>query len=303
MKWCVPGTLLLFAGLALAQDQPTFPWDRVVGVDPSTLTDEVRLQVAQLAERIPNYHGCRGSVAECIAQDPPDPTAQRLAGFVARQVMTGMPAFAIQSAVAERRRSAHPRQLAEIDLEGASCIGAETPLVTVVEFADFECPFCKISSPMLERIATARSDRVRFCFKYFPIRSHPRGIPSCVASLAAAQQDRFWAMHDCLYESAPDLSDAAMERCATQVGLDLELYRQGIAGEALLEEVMADKMEGQLLGVDRTPTIFVNGKMYFGELSEVELGDRVDEELDLVLGHLPVVEQGDRVDEELGLAQ
>ena len=280
------GITLVFAATALlitsvlAQDDP-FPWDQVVGVDVASLDDDTKAAVEELTAEIPNYHGCRGSVAFCISKDEPDPTARRLAGFLARRVAAGETREQIEERIVNRRRSAHPRVTAEIDTIDAPCIGTDTPLVTIVEFADFECPYCRIASPALEQLVRARSEEVRYCFKHFPIRTHERGVPSSIAALAAHRQQRFWEMHDALYASAPQLEDGDLDRCAQQVGLDLERYQRDIADEALLEEAMADKFEGQELGVDRTPTIFINGKQYFGELSEVELVDRIDEELDL----------------------
>jgi predicted DsbA family dithiol-disulfide isomerase len=276
-------TTFFLPGTARAQSGE-FPWDRVVGIDSPMVDPAGRARVEALAASTPNYHGCRGTVAECIAQDPPDTTARRLAGFLARRVMAGDSDAEIAALLRERYRSVHPRMLAEIDLAEAPCFGADadSALVTVVEFADFECPYCRMAAPILHDIIEERADRVRLCFKNFPIRSHPRGLPSCVAGLAAHRQGRFWAMHDALYAVAPDLSDEALERAARTAELDLDAFREAMTSEALVEEVMADKYEGLEIGVDRTPTLFVNGKHYIGLLSEAELADRIDEELDLV---------------------
>jgi predicted DsbA family dithiol-disulfide isomerase len=86
-------------------------------------------------------------------------------------------------------------------------------------------------------------------------------------------------MHRALFAAA-DLSDDGLASIAHTVGLDLDRFRAALADEALLEEVEADKLEGQEAGVDRTPTFFVNGKRYYGPLTEVELADRIDEELE-----------------------
>lgn len=275
-------TGLLFVTLTLtAQDSP-FPWEQVVGVDVSELDESQRTAVIELADEIPNYFGCRGTVTECVSEDPPDPTALRLVGFLGRHVLADETPEEIEAAVAVRRRSAMPFSVADIYIDEAVCLGADDPLVTVVEFADFECPICQTTSPILELIVLERSENVRLCFKFFPTRSHERAVPSCVAALAASRQDQFWEMHDALFASAPDLSDEAIETCASGIGLEMAQFRQDIADEALLEEVLADKLEAQELGVDRTPSIFINGKRYLGALSEMELADRIDEELEMV---------------------
>jgi predicted DsbA family dithiol-disulfide isomerase len=273
------GGILLVVGAVAHGDAASFPWDRVAGIDAAALSDAQKARVVGLAEATPNYHGCRGTVAECIARDPADPTARRLAGYIARRVVAGDTDQQIADGVANRRRSAHPARPATIDLFEARCRGPADARVTVVEFGDYECPFCRRAEPFVRRIFDARIDRVRFCFKAFPVRSHERAVPSCLAALAAHRQGRFWEMHEALF-AAGDLSDAGLEQTARAAGLDVERYRTDVADESLLEEVEADKMEGQELGVDRTPTFFVNGKRYFGDVTEPELADRIDEELE-----------------------
>jgi protein-disulfide isomerase len=284
MERAARGFARLAAGLGVlwavgaVADDTTFPWSRVVGAATSSLTQEQQDRVVALAGTTANYHGCRGTVAECIAKDPVDATAARLAGFLVRRVVAGDTDARIAEGVADRRRSARPARTAEIDLFEANCVGPANAEVTIVEFGDFQCPFCRAAEPFLERIVAAHVADVRLCFKHFPVRSHDRAVPSSVAALAAARQGKYWEMHRALY-LASDLSDANLEAVARQVGLDLARYRADIADEALREEVETDKLEGQELGVDRTPTLFVNGKQYYGPLTEVELADRIAEEL------------------------
>jgi protein-disulfide isomerase len=269
---------LCIAGAALAQD--AFPWSRVLGFDASTLSAAEKDRVAAVAAATSNYHGCRGTVAECIARDPVDRIAARLAGYIARRVKAGDSDAQIAEGVADRRRSARPARAFTFDVYDAMCIGPADAPVTLVEFAEFQCPFCRAGAPWIHRAVTSRSN-VRYCFKFFPVRSHERAVPSCIAALAAARQGKFFAMHDALFAGASDLSDAAIERYARQAGLDLDRFRRDIADEELQDEVEADKLEGQEAGVDRTPTFFINGKKFFGRLDEIELGDRLDEETDL----------------------
>ena len=273
----VVGLGVLWAVGAVADDA-SFPWSRVVGAPTSSLTQEQKDRVVALAGTTANYQGCRGTVAECIARDPADATAARLAGFLVRRVVAGDSDTQIADGVANRRRSARPARTAEIDLFESNCTGPASARVTIVEFGDFQCPFCRVAEPFLEKIIEAHPSDVRFCFKHFPVRSHDRAVPSSVASLAAARQGKYWEMHRALYQTS-DLSDANLEAVARQVGLDLARYRADIADEALREEVETDKLEGQELGVDRTPTFFINGKQYYGPLTEVEFADRIEEEL------------------------
>jgi predicted DsbA family dithiol-disulfide isomerase len=272
----LPVVAAAWAAAAAAGD---FPWDRVIGIDAGTLSAEQKTRVETLAGATANYHGCRGTVAECLAKEPPDATARRLAGFLARRVAAGDTDEQIAEGVANRRRSAWPARPAEIDLLEAHCRGPADAKVTLVEFGDFQCPYCRVADPFLERIVEARADRLRYCFKQFPVRSHDRAVPAALASLAAAQQGKYWEMFRALYATT-DLSDDALAAAARSVGLDLDRYRAALADESLLEEIEADKLEGQEIGVDRTPTFFVNGKRYYGAVNEAELADRLDEEFD-----------------------
>ncbi|MDI7267072.1 MAG: thioredoxin domain-containing protein [Myxococcota bacterium] len=274
-----PAAMLLAVGVAAASD--SFPWNRVIGFDTGALSASEKDRVATVAGRTPNYHGCRGTVAECIARDPVDRVAARLAGYIARRVKAGASDAEIAEGVADRRRSARPARTHQFELYDAMCLGSAGAPVTLVEFAEFQCPFCKAAAPFIHRLAAARSQQVRYCVKFFPVRSHDRAVQGCMAGLAAARQGKFFAMHDALFASAPDLSDEAIDRCARRAGLDMDRFRRDLAGEELRDEVEADKLEGQAAGVDRTPTFFVNGKKYFGRVDEAELGDRLDEELDL----------------------
>ena len=278
---CLTAMAVLQSAAVMAQGNG-LPWEQAIGFDGSLLDEGDQVRVVELAEVLPNYNGCVGTIAECISGDNPDQTARRLVGFLARRVWLGDSDDEIAVRLAAREYSASSDYAVEIYLNDTACMGAEAPLVTIVEFADFECPFCRLAAPVFEEIVAARSEEVQYCFKFFPIRSHPRGVPSCVAALAAYRQDRFWEMYDELFETSSDLSDEAMEEAALAAGLDLEQYRRDVADEALVEEVMADKFEGLELGVDRTPTIFINGKHYWGDICLMELADRVDEELDMV---------------------
>jgi len=270
------GALAAWAAVAWGEG---FPWDRVAGIDPATLNAEQKQRAETLAGATANYHGCRGTVAECLAQDPPDVTARRLAGFLARRVVAGDTDAQIAEGVANRRRSAWPARSSEIDLFEAHCQGPASAKVTLVEFGDYQCPFCRTAEAYVERIVAARADKLRFCFKSFPVRSHDRAVQAAVAALAAAQQGNFWEMHRALFAAA-DLSDQGLASVAQSVGLDAARFQTALADAALLEEVEADKVEGQELGVDHTPTFFVNGKKYYGTMNEAELSDRLDEEFE-----------------------
>ena len=141
---------------------------------------------------------------------------------------------------------------------------ADAPLV--IEYADFECPFCAAVSL---RLATLRLRRV---FRHFPVRSsHPRAWPAACAAEAAALQGRFWEMHDDLFADQGRLEDPHLWARARRFGLDLERFDADRRSEAVLYRVRRDFQSGVRAGVVTTPTLFARGEMYSGQIGEQTL--------------------------------
>jgi len=282
-----PLVLLAAAALCLPALAPgeaaSVRWDRIVGADASRLNADQRQRAVAIMQREFCYFGCSRSIARCLEAQEPSRTAQRLGGYVVRQVLEGRTDDEISEGIRQRGLSAHPLQPAQIDLANAECVGPADAAITVVEYADFECPFCRVVSPILHKLAGRMRPAARLCFKHFPVRGHSRAVPAAIAVLAAGRQGRFWQMHDALYASAPRLAEGDIARCAERARVpDLARWQRDRQGAALTALVEADKLEGIRNGVRGTPSIFVNGKEYLGQKNEAELRDRLEEELDLV---------------------
>jgi protein-disulfide isomerase len=142
----------------------------------------------------------------------------------------------------------------------------DAPLL--IEYADFECPFCAAVSLRLDRA------RVRRVFRHFPVRSsHPRAWPAACAAEAAAAQGRFWEMHDLLFADQGRLEDPHLWRRAQELGLDLERFEAQRRDEAVLARVRRDFQSGVRAGVVSTPTLFVGGRMLSGQIEPRELAE------------------------------
>ena len=149
--------------------------------------------------------------------------------------------------------------------------------VTIVEFSDFQCPFCRQAAPMLEALTAKYKDRVRVVFKHFPLPNHPRATPAAKAAICAGEQGKFWPYHDRLF-SGSDLSDAALRDYGRQVGLELASFERCISSEATNKILRADAEQARRLQVSATPTLFVNGKaVRAGDIEAVSAV--IDEEL------------------------
>jgi protein-disulfide isomerase len=130
----------------------------------------------------------------------------------------------------------------------------------VIEYADFECPYCAVLS---ERLCTLP---LRRAFRHFPVRSsHPRAWAAACAAEAAARQGRFWEMHDALFADQARLEDPHLWRRAADLGLDVERFDADRRSAAVLDRVQRDFRAGVRAGVVTTPTLFVQGRPYVGD--------------------------------------
>jgi protein-disulfide isomerase len=134
----------------------------------------------------------------------------------------------------------------------------------VIEYGDFECPFCAALSARLSR----RSD-LRHVFRHFPVRSsHPRAWATACAAEAAALQGRFWEMYDSLFCDQGRLEDPHLWRRASELGLDVERFDSDRRSDTVAARVREDFRGGVRAGVVTTPTVFARGRMYAGRIDE-----------------------------------
>jgi len=131
----------------------------------------------------------------------------------------------------------------------------------VIEYADFECPFCAALTSRLDELP------LRLVFRHFPIRSsHPRAWPAACGAEAAALQGRFWEMHDSMFADQGRLEDPHLWDRARALGLDLDRFEADRRGEAVVARVRRDFESGVRAGVVTTPTVFAGGRSYSGQL-------------------------------------
>ena len=131
---------------------------------------------------------------------------------------------------------------------------------TLVQYGDYECPYCGAAYPIIKKVQAAMGERLRFVFRNFPIStSHPHAEEAAEAAEAADSQGRFWQMHDLLYENQRHLRDEDLRAYAEQLGLDVELFEKELAEHVHAERVHEDFMGGVRSGVNGTPTFYING--------------------------------------------
>ncbi len=138
--------------------------------------------------------------------------------------------------------------------------GPREAQVTLVQYGDYECPYCGAAYPIVREVQARMGERLRFVFRNFPITtSHPHAEQAAEAAEAAAAQGRFWEMHDLLYENQRRLRDRDLRAYAERLGLDLERFDQELAEHVHAARVHEDFLGGVRSGVNGTPTFYVNG--------------------------------------------
>jgi protein-disulfide isomerase len=141
--------------------------------------------------------------------------------------------------------------------------GPADAAVTLVEYGDYECPYCGAAYPIVKELQARMGDGLKFVFRNFPITtSHPHAEQAAEAAEAAAAQGRFWEMHDLLYENQRRLRDQDLHAYAEQLGLDVEQFDKDLAEHVHASRVREDFMSGVRSGVNGTPSFYVNGSRH-----------------------------------------
>ena len=142
----------------------------------------------------------------------------------------------------------------------------------LVEYGDYECPFCGQAYPIVKSIQEKLGTDLKFIFRNFPLRKiHPHAYPAAVATEAAALQGKFWEMHDIIFENQKTLEPENILSFANNIGLDVNRFEMDIANEDLYLKAKRDFESGMKSGVNRTPTFFVNGRKFNGDWSKGQL--------------------------------
>ncbi len=155
---------------------------------------------------------------------------------------------------------------------------ADAP-VTIVEFSDFQCPYCAKAAQALKEVRARYGKLVRVVHKPFPIASHSRARQAAEAALCAADQGQFEAFHDWIFENRNKLSDEDLTQQAKALGLDMEAFTNCYTSKAHDEYIQKSVNEGRFLGVTATPTFFINGRLFEGAQPVERFDEMVDEEL------------------------
>jgi protein-disulfide isomerase len=165
------------------------------------------------------------------------------------------------------------------DLKPVGC-KAEDCAITVVEYSEFQCPFCSRVVPDTKKILADYKGKIRWIVRDFPLSFHDRAKPAAIAAHCAAEQGKFWAMYSTLFDNQRALADADLKSYADKVGVDKAKYEKCVANPAAVEATIEKNMQsGMQLGVSGTPAFFINGRRLSGAMPYSEFKRIIDDEL------------------------
>ncbi|MBK7951718.1 MAG: thioredoxin domain-containing protein [Deltaproteobacteria bacterium] len=197
----------------------------------------------------------------------------------ATEVLEDMPLAAAPGGQPGRPSGPDPRKQYEVELGTAPVRGEKNAKVTIVEWSDFQCPFCNRVVPTLDQIEKEYGDSVQIVFKHLPLDIHPDARAAHAAAEAAHRQGKFWAMHDRIFQNQRDMRAETLEGYAKAIGLDMDRYRKDVVSDDVKQRIEEDLAQAQKLGVTGTPAFFINGRNLSGAQPFPNFKRMIDEAL------------------------
>ncbi len=148
----------------------------------------------------------------------------------------------------------------ELTVAGDYSYGNASGSAYLVEFSDFQCPACGAFEPTVKQLREQYKDKLQVFYRHFPLPQHEHAEAAALASEAAGKQGKFWEMHDKLFEKQDNLTDDTINGIVKDLGLNQEEYTKSLSDQSLKDHILKDKADGNALGVNATPTFFLNGK-------------------------------------------
>ncbi len=216
-------------------------------------------------------------------QIPPDATFESLKDRIAQALVNQQRQGQMQKLVTELQKQANlkidlPQPRVQVAAEGPARGPKDAP-VTIVEFSDFECPYCGAAHDTVEQVMSAYAGKVRLVYRQFPLSFHPHAEKAAEASLCAADQGKFWEYHDVLFKNQKKLEPTDLKAHASEVGIDAQKFGQCLDSGDKKKAVDADQQAGLAAGVGGTPAFFINGIFLNGAQPIDEFKKVIDGEL------------------------
>ena len=169
---------------------------------------------------------------------------------------------------------------ARVDLTGSPRKGSADSPIVIVEYSEYQCPFCRKAQSTMHELEEKYGDKVSFVFKHYPLAKHAQAKPAALASIAAKRQGKFWEYKHALFEHQKDLrTEGIYDQIAQEVGLNMEQFHRDLADPTLEDQIKIDVVQAKKVGVTGTPCFFVNGYKLKGAKPLGAFVDVIDREL------------------------
>jgi protein-disulfide isomerase len=258
---------LLAATLLAAQDWQTS--QTLPSVDFTGLTPAQKALALKILRSTACPCGCTMKMAECRMKDTGCSYSKTLAAVVVATVRKGGNEAAVLAALdaSPLMHRAVPKLLEDpipIPVDGDPVLGPKDARVTIVEFSDFQCPYCAEAVVKLNALLKAYPNDVKLIFKQYPLEMHSQAALAAEAALAAQRQGKFWQLHDAMYADRTHLSRQNILAMAGKIGLDVSRFQQDWDSPAIKQALAKEQRQGDEAGVNGTPTIFIDGQRFNG---------------------------------------
>lgn len=256
--------------------------EKLGAIDLSSLTPVQKRAVLKLTREQDCSCLCGMKVAECVNRDPNCGYAKALVAIAIKGVQEGKSLMEISKLMDASPKAHRPKLLEDpvaIPVAGSPERGPQDARITLVEFSDFECPYCSLAVAQVNAIMAAYPKDVKLIYKQFPLSMHPHASLAAAASLAANAQGKFWPMHDVLFQNSRKLNRQNILAWASELHLDIGKFTADLDSGKYQAVIQKDMSDGEAAGVYGTPAFFINGRHYNGPVSLETLKPILDAEL------------------------
>ena len=230
------------------------------GIDTSALTPREKKEwSAYVSEFLSPCRDTPVPIAQCVKEKRSCSRCVSAAKYVLKGVRDGLPRDQIEKSYKNRF---DPEKVKSVAIDESPAKGPESAAITLVEFADFECPHCGYMAPILEKAWEQNKGQVRMVYKFMPLAGHPHAEPSARAAIAAGKQGKFWEMHKKLFENQQHLEQSDIDVYAKDLGLDVGKLHADMQSKETTDRLARDRKLADQLEVKGTPTIFINGREF-----------------------------------------
>jgi predicted DsbA family dithiol-disulfide isomerase len=245
----------------------------LAGVDTGSLTPrEKKDWSAWVSELLAPCPSEPVSIAQCVREARKCAKCLPAAKLLVKQVRAGKSRGQAEDAFFARFST---DRVKSIDVGDSPSKGSSSAPVTIVEWADFECPHCRHAAPVLEKAVENHPGKVRLVYKFYPLQAHVHGESAARAAVAAMRQGKFWEMHHALFEHQEAMEPRDIEKYAKDIGVDFAKWKADWESEATADRVNRDRKQGDAVKVSGTPTVYINGREY--DLTKFDMEDDLED--------------------------